>query len=334
MRDINGKRNSSTKNIIKAMLRLKPWFSDYKSIFDSVNGNLFKLIDMFKWFQNQQEKDTNVESFGYDRVTEGYGKDNNNVYYTPFVYNYNGSVIECIILNPSQEYIEDEMYTLIGISSLHDWYNRVYNNSEKVSDYFMVEKAVKEKELSLNRCYYFSLMLDRNDDFCDTTNLLDLEIRLFFEWFINENKTLEEWEKEQSEKKEKRSEHYDCFSDCFEYTNQDNRDLMEENGLTDSSWRNSISPSYELWLDTESPISSDVLFQVYFPNVTMDTNPSELQDEEFNHYTIELLVSGENILDDNQIGLHFDDILEVLGFFYSNTQIENYKTPMDKNIKS
>ena len=66
----------------------------------------------------------------------------------------------------------------------------------------------------------------------------------------------------------------------------------------------------------------------------MDTNPSELQDEEFNHYTIELLVSGENILDDNQIGLHFDDILEVLGFFYSNTQIENYKTPMDKNIKS
>ena len=124
------------------------------------------------------------------------------------------------------------------------------------------------------------------------------------------------------------------FQDCIEYSSPTIREAFKSRGFVDGTWRNSISPSFELWLDEESPISNDVLFVVYFPNLTEEDNPSELQDEQFNHYSIELLVSGDNVLDvGGQDWLTFDTHLEVLGFFYSNTKINNYTLEIDKEVK-
>ena len=122
------------------------------------------------------------------------------------------------------------------------------------------------------------------------------------------------------------------FQDCIEYTNPTIREAFKSRGFEDGTWRNSISPSFELWLDTESPISNDVLFVVYFPNLTKDDNPNELDCEQFNHYSIELMVNGDNVLEDVD-WLCFDTYQEVLGFFYSNTKIGGYTLAIDKEVK-
>lgn len=122
------------------------------------------------------------------------------------------------------------------------------------------------------------------------------------------------------------------FQDCIEYSDPIIREAFKSRGFEDGTWRNSISPSFELWLDTESPISNDVLFIVYFPNLTEEDNPSDLDSEQFNHYSIELMVNGDNILDDED-WLCFDNYDEVLGFFYSNTKIGGYTLAIDKEVK-
>ena len=133
-----------------------------------------------------------------------------------------------------------------------------------------------------------------------------------------------------------RNECVEGFQDCIEYTNPKIREAFKSRGFVDGTWRNSISPSFELWIDEESPITQDILYLVYFPNLTREDNPSELQDEQFNHYTIELIVNGDNVICGNNIhedGLHFDTYEDVLGFFYSNTTLYNYKLAIDKEVK-
>ena len=120
------------------------------------------------------------------------------------------------------------------------------------------------------------------------------------------------------------------FQDCIEYTNPTIREAFKSRGFVDGTWKNSISPSFELWLDEESPISNNVLFVVYFPNLTEEDNPSELQDEQFNDYSIELMVNGDNVLEDV---ICFDNYYDALGFFYSNTKIANYTLQIDKEVK-
>ena len=133
-----------------------------------------------------------------------------------------------------------------------------------------------------------------------------------------------------------RNECVEGFQDCIEYTNPKIREDFKSRGFVDGTWRNSISPSFELWIDEESPITQDVLYVVYCPNLTREDNPSELQDEQFNHYTIELIVNGDNVICGNNIhedGLHFDTHEDVLGFFYSNTTLYNYKLAIDKEVQ-
>ena len=131
------------------------------------------------------------------------------------------------------------------------------------------------------------------------------------------------------------NESVEGFQDCIEYTNPTIREAFKSRGFVDGTWRNSISPSFELWIDEESPITQDVLYVVYFPNLTRDDNPNELQDEQFNHYTIELIVNGDNVICGNNIyeeGLNFETYEDVLGFFYSNTTLYNYKLAIDKEV--
>tara|TARA_R100000231_G_scaffold105734_2_gene78333 strand:+ start:138 stop:1226 length:1089 start_codon:yes stop_codon:yes gene_type:complete len=212
--------------------------------------------------------------------------------------------LDTIDMYCSREYWSPSMAIVEGLKNSQEELD--YIRDEIVNDWFQnFEKSNKE-------------MTDEYNEACDVLRV----------W--NDRKTkLDVIENAIAESEE-------CFNDCIEYTNPTIREAFKSRGFVDGTWRNSICPSFELWIDEESPITKDILYVVYFPNLTRDDNPSELQDEQYNYYSIELKVSGDNVIcgtDMHEEGLYFETYEDVLGFFYSNTTLYNYKLAIDKEVQ-